>query len=217
MISTSYRILLQQAYAFGNTSPDNEMFSRPKNQIKRTIKRRITRDKQGNLIIHRTATISATATRSSKCDTTEQAARASIYGRILGAAEDRQGFDRDLLRYIYSPLCSSASAISAFWGLVAAIQPYTIGLTSRQQYRVCCVIPTVIRDQMQVYRGGQRLSTDADICRIMGVRPSHYADHWLRHIQIIRSMIDRTEYRASLPVRDIVTDMLSEPLTETGT
>lgn len=222
MISHSYRILLQQAYAFGNTSPENDMFAKPKNQIKHTRRRRITRDKSGNLVIHSFVTISATSTRSSKCNTTEQASRSTVYGRVLGAAEDQGSAHRDLLRYIYNPLCSGESANNAFWRVIREVNKYTSGLTSRQQYRVCCVVPTIMRDQFQVYRGGERRFTDSDICGIMGVKQSNYADHWERHIITIRNIVDRLEYQASIPVRELVMamhddeldDELGEELTE---
>jgi len=207
MISHSYRILLQQAYAFGNTSPENDMFSKPKNQIKRTRRRRITRGKSGNLVIHSFITISATSTRSSKCNTTEQASRYTVYGRVLGAAEDQGSARRDLLRYIYNPLCSGDSAKNAFWRVILEVNKYTSGLTSRQQYRVCCVVPTIMRDQFQIYRGGERRFTDSDICRIMGVKQSNYADHWERHIVTIRNIVDRLEYQASSHVRELVMEI----------
>lgn len=207
MIHKSYRVLLQQAYAFGNTSPPNDMFSKPKNQIKRVRKRKITRDKAGNLVIHSVVRVSAVSTRSSKCNTTEQASRSSVYGRVLGVAEEQPRIHRDLLRYIYSPLCSAESANNAFWRIIREVNRYTSGLSSRQQYRVCCVVPTVMRDQFQVYRGGERRFTDSDICGIMGVKQSNYADHWERHILKIRSIIDSLEYQASFPVRQIVMEM----------
>lgn len=214
MITTSYRILLQQAYAHGNTSPDNDIFAKPKHQIKKTRRRKVSRDKDGNLVIKSYVTVSAVPTRSTKCNTTEQAARASVYGRVLGAAEDQGGVYRDMLRYIYSPLCSSSSAINAFWRIIAEVNRYTIGLTPRQQYRVCCVVPSIMRDQFQVYRGGKRMFTDSDLCRIMGIKQANYADHWERHILIIRNIIDRLEYQASIHVREIVKQMHDCELTE---
>lgn len=207
MISTSYRLLLQQAYAHGNTSPDNDIFAKPKHQIQKTRRRRVTRDKAGNLVIKSYVTVSAVPTRSTKCNTTEQAARASVYGRVLGAAEDQCSAYRDILRYIYSPLCASASAINAFWRIIEEVNKYTIGLTPRQQYRVCCVVPAIMRDQFQEYRGGKRIYSDADICRMMGVRQSNYGEHWERHVVMIRSIIDRVEYRASFRVREFVKQM----------
>lgn len=214
MIPTNYRVLLQQAFAFGNTSPQNDMFARPKNKIKRTRKRKITRDKSGNLIVHATTTISAVATRSSKCDTTMQAALASLYGRVVGAVEQARPTHRDVMHYIYNPLCSSGAAYRAFWHIVLAINDYVVGLTQRQNARVCAVVPMLIRDQLQSYRG-YKLYAMSDIYNAMGVKRQNYGPNWERHVLVIRAIIDRIEHQASRSVRTLVTDIHTEPLTAT--
>lgn len=214
MISTNYRVLLQHAYAFGNTSPQNDMFAKPKNQIKRTRKRKITRDKSGNLIVHATTTISAVATRSSKCDTTTQAALATLYGRVVGAVELARPTHRDVMHYIYNPLCAPGAAYRAFWHIVLAINDYVIGLTPRQNARVCAVVPMLIRDQLQSYRGHKHTSS-SHIYKAMGVQQPNYVAHWERHVLVIRDIIDRIEYYASRTVRELVTDIHDVPLTAT--
>lgn len=213
-INTNYRIVLQQSYAHGSTTPYNDAFERPKNQIKRRRRMKTTRSKNGELRVHDFTAISAAQTRSTKCNTTDRAAMANVFSRAIGAAENQQRWRAELMRYIYDPLCPGPVALRAFWDLVCRINRYTIQLTARQQYRVCCVVPMVIRDQIQIYRGGSRLTTNASLSRAMGVHAQHYRDYWERHILTIRDIIDRSEYAASLQVRQMITDMHDEPLTE---
>lgn len=215
-INTNYRVVLQQAYAYGSTTPYNDTFEKPKNQIKRKRRMKVTRGKGGDLRVKVFTTIFAKPTWSTKRNTTSQAAIRTIYGRVAGAAEAQQQWRADLLRYIYDPLCPGPVALRAFWDLVCRINRYTMRLTARQQYRVCCIVPMVIRDQVQVYRGGARLTNDAALSRAMGVRQDHYKDHWERHVLTMRSIIDGSEYAASVPVRDIVNAFHEEVLTETG-